>query len=373
MAFEDALRNVTDVLAMTFNPEVAMAQKKMEYKKRQDAIEQLSQGIQSGAIDPTIGNQKLQQLGGQAVGPNQLTLDRQRMLADKQAEEARVQELRPQVLSAIQSSTLPEANKASLAATIPAADSKALKEMQIRLGFLGQGAKGGGAKGGESGKVGLTSDAIDKLADEYHQTGTLPSLGMASKGDKEAIINRERSKYPTSTGGDMVVNRVVYKANSMGLNALTKDIVAITPYKDMLDKNVDIAIDLSKKVVMSDSKLANKSLNWLKQNVGDNPDAAEYLAQMRFVQTEAARVLNNPRLVGQLTDTARQEMEQVVSGDMPLGASTRVLQRIKKDGENRVAAMISAQNELSKKIGGSTVTPEKKPTTSGWSAKIVNK
>lgn len=97
MAFEDALRNVTDVLAMTFNPEVAMQQKQMEYKKRQDAIGQLQEGIQSGAIDPVVGNQRLQQLGGQAVGPNQLTLDRQEALRQKQQQDALNAQIRPQL------------------------------------------------------------------------------------------------------------------------------------------------------------------------------------------------------------------------------------------------------------------------------------
>ena len=116
----------------------------------------------------------------------------------------------------------------------------------------------------------------------------------------------------------------------------------------MLDKNANIAIDLSKKVMMTDSALANKSLNWVKQNVGDNPDTAEYLAQMAFVQTEAARVLNNPRLVGQLSDSARQEMENVINGNMPLNATERVLNRIKQDGDNRVNAMLSMHDNLIK-------------------------
>jgi hypothetical protein len=130
-----------------------------------------------------------------------------------------------------------------------------------------------------------------------------------------------------------------YGARKAALTQNTKDLAAIRPYKEMLDKNVDILIGLGNKVLMADSKLSNKSLNWFKQNMGDNPDTAEYLAQMNFVQTEAARVLSNPRLVGQLTDSARHEMQDVVSGNMPLGATERVLRRIQADGDNRVKAM----------------------------------
>ena len=135
-------------------------------------------------------------------------------------------------------------------------------------------------------------------------------------------------------------------ANQGALNQVTKDLTAITPYKEMLDKNVDIAIDLGRKISKSDSKLANRSLNWIKQNMGDNPDTAEYIAQIEFVQTEAARVLNNPRLVGQLTDRAVQDMKVVVDGNVPIAATERVLTRIKSDGNNRVDAMIKQHDQL---------------------------
>lgn len=140
-----------------------------------------------------------------------------------------------------------------------------------------------------------------------------------------------------------------FKATGGALNQITKDIAAIRPYKEMLDKNADIAIGLADKGILTSSKVANKSLNWLRQNAADYPDSSEYLAQMRIVTTEAARVLNNPRLVGQLTDSARHEMEAIISGDMPIKSTKRVLERIKTDGTNRVAAMEREQRSLLKR------------------------
>ena len=130
-----------------------------------------------------------------------------------------------------------------------------------------------------------------------------------------------------------------YKSDVTAITALKKDLAAIAPFERMLKSNGQIAIDLSKKLIQSNSAFANKSLNWLKQNVGDNPDTAEFLAQNHFVQTEAARVLNNPRLVGQLTDTAKREMQDIVRGEAPLNSYERVIRRIQNDGERRVAEM----------------------------------
>lgn len=143
---------------------------------------------------------------------------------------------------------------------------------------------------------------------------------------------------------------ISYAADKSSAVNISKDLTAIRPYEQMLNKNADIAVQLSKKAVATDSRLANKSINWLKQNVGDNPDVAEFLAQTTIVQTEAARVLNNPRLVGQLSDSARKEMESVISGDMPLKSYERVIRRLQQDGKNRVKAMEDERAKALKQI-----------------------
>lgn len=161
------------------------------------------------------------------------------------------------------------------------------------------------------------------------------------------------------SGMDVVGNVASRKATSSALTQNTKDLAAIRPFKEMLDKNADIAVDLAKKVMSTDSKFANKPLNWIKQNAGDNPDTAEFLAQVAFVQTESARVLNNPRLVGQLTDTAKEEMQHIIDGTMPLNSFERVIRRIQQDGTNRVEAM--------EKENKSLINSVKNPNNSGSS------
>lgn len=209
-------------------------------------------------------------------------------------------------------------------------------------------------------KLQQTNQAIPRTRRGLRDDDTINRLGAA---DAKAVAAGET---------DIPASRAEFKANQAALTQLTKDLSAIKPFKEMLDVNAEIALDLGKKVVSTDSRLANKSLNWLKQNVGDNPDTAEYLAQMAFVQTEAARVLQNPRLVGQLTDTARHEMQSVVSGDMPLKATERVIRRIQQDGKNRIAAMERQADSLKQKMGSSGASAplkEKSPSltnSKGW-------
>lgn len=193
---------------------------------------------------------------------------------------------------------------------------------------------------------GLTPAGMKAAEDLVRAGRPLPGgWGAKNQSRGNAILNQMGKEME---GGAEPASKQIqdYRATSTALTAVTKDLAAIRPYKTMLDTNADIAIKLADKAIATNSQFANKPLNWLRQNVGDNPDVAEYLAQIRIVSTEAARVLNNPRLVGQLTDSARHEMEDIVNGNMPFNATKRVLERMKQDGANRVKAMEREQDSL---------------------------
>ncbi len=162
---------------------------------------------------------------------------------------------------------------------------------------------------------------------------------------------------------DVGTNKAVRIANQSALTALTKDITTLKPYVAMLDQNADILATLADKAIATNSALANKPLNWLRTHATDSPDVAEYLAQMEILKNESARVISNPRLVGQMTDTARQEIGTIINGDMPINATKRVLERIKNDGQRRIGKMEEQQQDLQGKIkkmfpGATTEAPQ---------------
>jgi predicted phage-related endonuclease len=169
----------------------------------------------------------------------------------------------------------------------------------------------------------------------------------------------------------VVADRAETKGNTAALTQLSKDLASIRPYKVMLDTNANIAKELAQKIIKTDSQLANRPINWLQTHLTDSPDVGEFIAQLHFVTTEAARVLNNPRLVGQLTDNARKDMQDVINENMPLKTTIRILERMQKDGDNRVNAMTKEAAYLKKKIGGSAAMPtaagENPAAVGGWS------
>ena len=183
------------------------------------------------------------------------------------------------------------------------------------------------------------------------------ATSLAQKIDNKATaqLMMDRGIDATEAGKILAHATQTYKAEGGALNQVTKDVTAIEPFQRMLDININKLTDMADKVTLSDSKLANKSINWLKENMGSNPDTQRYLAQMLVVQTEAGRVLNNPRLVGQLSDNARHEMERVVNGDMPISATKGVMQLIQSDAKTRVSEMKKEQGSLEHKSDSKTV------------------
>ena len=201
----------------------------------------------------------------------------------------------------------------------------------------------------------LSGAALELAAQGYLMDRRFPTnLGRGKQGAMNTIRIMERAAALANESGmnaeETAINQIAGKAKSLALAQIVKDLAAIRPYNAMLEKNGDIAISLAEKAISTNAKLANRPINWLKQNASDNPDVAEFLAQARIVTTEAARVLNNPRLVGQLTDSARREMEAILNGDMPLESFTRVVRRLQSDGKNRVDAMVEERDSLNQSI-----------------------
>lgn len=221
----------------------------------------------------------------------------------------------------------------------------ALNSLEVRHSRIEIKMTGGG--GGGAGAIEpLTPEGLKLAADMTAKGIPLPG-GWSKQGMSRgnAIIN-EMAANPS--GVDPGSARGEYKANQSALTQTTKDLAAIHPYKRMLDTNANTLIQLAEKVDRSDFPLKNKAVNWLSANGKSNPDIDEIRAQLRLVQTETGRVINNPRLVGQLTDSARNEIDDVMSGNASTSTIKRVIKRMQADANNRVNEMTKEKESLSK-------------------------
>jgi len=196
-------------------------------------------------------------------------------------------------------------------------------------------------------KSGLSQDAVDNAAAFYILNGRMP-IGMARIGQAaiEAIQNRagEMTSKMGMTPQEFAAAGPIAKQKMGALLALEKQRNAIQSFEGMLDLNIDILKQLSAKVERTGSPYANKPILWLREHAQGDPDVAEYLFQVNTASTEIARILQNPNMTGQLTDTGRQEIQEVVSGNLNPQQLDRVLTRAQNDARNR-SSMLDKQSE----------------------------
>jgi len=183
--------------------------------------------------------------------------------------------------------------------------------------------------------------------------------GVSGNADRTAITNRiaeiatEYGIPPEKLASLGLTNR----AKASALLQLEKQRNAVQAYERSFIAQVDVLDQLSDNVARTASSWVNRPLNELRRSGMGSPDVAEFVAQMRLVQTEAARIIANPNLTGQLTDTAREEIRHVIDGSMTPAQVKRVAARLKTDARLRHEGLDDQAASLGAEITGSTVMP----------------
>ncbi len=183
---------------------------------------------------------------------------------------------------------------------------------------------------------GLTTDALDNAARVYAKTGVLPALGMNSAAEKTKIMNRAGELF---RNGDIVLNKEDVKANSKSLTQATALKDALTSFENTAIKNMAILESSAKKVLDSGSPLLNKPLRTIDEKVLGSTELPIYRAARQIVVNEVAKLTNNPNLSGQLSDSARHEIESLLPADMTLGQLLNLLPTLKQDMRNRTSSL----------------------------------
>jgi hypothetical protein len=101
-----------------------------------------------------------------------------------------------------------------------------------------------------------------------------------------------------------------------------------------------------------------------------SPDQAAYDAARQVALNEVAKIVSNPNLSGQLSDSARKEIEAFNPNSATLKQSVAVMRILKQDMSNRAAAYDTQIGEIKGRISGkkpadTTAAPANVPNLSG--------
>lgn len=205
----------------------------------------------------------------------------------------------------------------------------------------------------------LSPEAVEKAADMMATTGTLPPLGMgaAAAQMRSKILDRAAKKYADV---DWASAGAQFKADQGSLGAMQKQRDAVGAFEDTALKNVKVFEDAAKKVIDTGSPFLNKPLRAIDQKVLGSGEQAAFNTARLTVIPEFAKILNNPNLGGQLSDSARHEIDTILAPDATLKQIYDSIAVLKKDTANRRTsydeAIANIQKRITQKTSGKTET-----------------
>jgi len=195
----------------------------------------------------------------------------------------------------------------------------------------------------------LSDIALDESARVYNQTRQLPpGFGAAGIARQTAIMNRAAQLDPTAA---LAANQATYKADSATLTNLQKTEGTLSAFENTAGKNLDQFLSIASKVPDTGSPWVNQPLRTVNAKGLGNADQAAFNAARDVALREIARVTNDPKLSGALTDTARKEVLGLIPADATFAQIKRVAAVLKQDMANVHAGMTEQIGTVKARLG----------------------
>jgi hypothetical protein len=151
--------------------------------------------------------------------------------------------------------------------------------------------------------------------------------GRRSGSAAAQLVNRYLQEHPEATAEDIAAftrkqqvettrEKVVGAADARALsNSLNKQIMAknaLESFENTAIKNGEILVQLADKVDTTGIPVIERWIRAGRRAVAGDTDVSNFNLQMDLFRTEAAKIITNPNLSGQLTDSARHEMAEAI-------------------------------------------------------------
>jgi hypothetical protein len=195
----------------------------------------------------------------------------------------------------------------------------------------------------------LTPQGLDLAANQFAMTGTLPPLGQGKAGSKlrADVIYRAAALYQ---GLDLASQKAAFAANQRSLAQLQPQVDALNAFEQTAGKNLDQFVTSAGKVIDTGSPWINAPLRGVAKNLLGSTDQQAFDVARTVVVPELAKVLTNPGLSGQLTDTARREVERAVADGATLAQIQTAAKVLRTDMKNRHTAYTDQITAIQRRI-----------------------
>jgi hypothetical protein len=227
--------------------------------------------------------------------------------------------------------------------------------------------------------TGFTPDALDLRARQYlsGDPRAMANLGRGNQGSNRIvqITNRAAALLREQGGTPEEIGRRIaeFRANSNSLSKMTQSYDAIVAFEQTAVRNGKILKDLADKVDSTGTPVIERWIRAGRKEIAGDTDVARFHAQLQVYRTEAARILTNPNLTGQLTDSARKEVEEFMKPGASAGQIKGVVDLLERDFANRKGTLEQQMRDIRKRLeknisaGETDAAPATAPTApGGW-------
>ncbi len=217
---------------------------------------------------------------------------------------------------------------------------------------------------------GLTPNSVYQSALQLLTTGTYPTQGFGQSGSaqvKRDAIQNKAGAIAAEAGMDQPTFRAFYNANKGSLDAIQKQYDAVQSFIGTADKNADLLIKTLPSVGDLGVPVFNKPLRAFETSVAGDPKLSQFATYLKSTQNEYARILSQPNLAGQLTDSARSEAEQLIDPKATVPQIVASIQALKQEGQNRVQSIGEQVGRIQQRIQGG---PADQKSTGGQPIKV---
>lgn len=186
---------------------------------------------------------------------------------------------------------------------------------------------------------------IDQGAERFAETGQLPAGQRGVNAYTMLIQNRAAELYP----GNIAENTAAFKANQKSLETVTSTLDNLKAFEAAAGKNLDMFLDQAKGIIDTGSPWLNTPIRSLSEKGFGSADLAAINTARTVALREIARVTNDPKLSGQLSDSAREEVEGLSPQNATFAQIVRVTGILRQDMKNVESGLTQQrQNILSR-------------------------
>ena len=206
----------------------------------------------------------------------------------------------------------------------------------------------------------LDENGIDYVAQDYRRNGS-SVLSRFSATDKAKVINKasELAKADGNTSEAESLQRFSIHANQIALNQLTKQEQLVVAYEKTADKQLNLLVELGRKVPKTDWPIVNSALMKGEKNIAGSPAANNFLSSAIATQGEFAKILSGSTSAAGATDASRREAADMISPYMSEEQLESLVPNLKREMEFRKQGYVEQKAELLK----GSVQPKNTPSS----------